>query len=81
MCTSYALKAGAPFFTVVHTILREASFSYREKNDHIRDSGGGRVKTEHLRIKVAFGGSFESRVHTHCSCCWRPLWKQSTYTL
>jgi len=27
------------------------------------------------------GGPFENIVLTHYSCCWRPLWKQSTCTL
>ena len=28
---------------------------------------------------MAVGGPFENRVLTHCSCCWGPLQKQSTY--
>jgi len=26
-------------------------------------------------------GLFWSRVPTHCSCCWEPLWKQNAYIL
>jgi len=32
-----------------------------------------------LHITVDIVGAFESRVLTHCSCCWGPFWKQSTY--
>jgi len=34
-----------------------------------------------LDTTVAVEGPFESRVPTHCSYYWGPLWKQSTYTL
>jgi len=37
---------------------------------HIAAAIGGPVKAEHLHIAVATMGSFESRVLTHCSCCW-----------
>jgi len=39
------------------------------------------LKAEYLRIAVAIGSFFQSRVLTHYCCCWRPFWKQSTYTL
>jgi len=39
------------------------------------------LKTEYLHIPVVAGGPFESTALTHYSCYWRPLWKQSTYTL
>jgi len=26
-------------------------------------------------------GPFENRLPSNCSCCWGPLWKQSTCTL
>ena len=38
-------------------------------------------KAEYFHIIVATGGPFESRVLTHCSCCFGPLQKRSTYGL
>jgi len=38
-------------------------------------------KAEYLHNFVVLGGSFESRLPSNCSCCWGPLWKQSTYRL
>jgi len=35
----------------------------------------------YLHITVAIGGLFESNLVTQYSSKWRPLWKQSTYTL
>jgi len=35
----------------------------------------------YLHITVAVGDFFESKVLTQYSCKWRPLWKQSAYTL
>jgi len=32
-----------------------------------------------LHFALAVVGSFESRVPAYYSCCWWPLWKQSTY--
>ena len=37
------------------------------------------LKVEYLHVAVA--ESFDSKVPAHYSCCWMPLWKQSTYTL
>jgi len=28
------------------------------------------LKARYIHITVAIGGLFESRVLTHCSCCW-----------
>jgi len=33
-----------------------------------------------LHVTTAVGGTFESKLLTHCSCCWGSLWKQSSYT-
>ena len=38
-------------------------------------------KAEYLHNSVVLGGPFESRLPSNCSCCWGPLWKQSTYRL
>jgi len=45
---------------------------------HITIAVGGPVKARYLHITIAVGGLFESKVVTHYSCCWGPLWKQST---
>jgi len=34
-----------------------------------------------LNITIAVAGHSESKVLSHYSCCWEPLWKQVTYTL
>jgi len=47
----------------------------------IGDGGGVPLKGRYLHIAVAVGGPFESIVLAHCSCCWRPIWKQVAYTL
>jgi len=39
------------------------------------------LKVEYFHTAAAVGGPFESRLPTHCICCWRSFWKQSTYTL
>jgi len=38
-------------------------------------------KAEYLHNSVVLGGPFEKRLPSNCSCCWRPLWKQSICTL
>ena len=48
---------------------------------HIRDAGRGSLKAEYLHITVVVEGPFESRVLTYCSCCWGPLWKESSYAI
>jgi len=35
----------------------------------------------YLHISVVVVSPFESRLPSNCSCCWGPLWKQSTCTL
>jgi len=37
---------------------------------------GDHLKEKHLYITVNLG-PFESKVFTHCNCCWEPLRKQS----
>jgi len=39
------------------------------------------VKARYLHSTVAVWGLFESKILTHYTCCWGPLWKLSTYTL
>jgi len=39
------------------------------------------LKAECLRTTVATGGPYESGALAHCSCCWGPFWKQSSYTI
>ena len=51
---------------------------------HITVAAGGsfvsRVITHYSFFKAP-SMKFKSRVLTHCSCCWGPLWKQTTCTL
>jgi len=47
----------------------------------MREASEDPLKVEYLNITAARGDPFENKVFTHCSCCWGPLWKQSTYTL
>ena len=44
-------------------------------------SGPCESRVSYLHITVALRGPFESRVPTHCSCCWGHLREQSSYTL
>jgi len=45
---------------------------------YLTDAGQGLVKAEFTHYRVGWG-PFESIVSTHCSCCWGPLWRQSTW--
>jgi len=45
---------------------------------HIGDGGGIALKGRYLHNTVLIGGPFDSIVLAHYSCCWWPLWKQST---
>ena len=51
---------------------------------HIAVAVGGPLKAEYLHTKVSFRGPsimFKSKILTHFSCCWGPLWKQITVKL
>jgi len=48
---------------------------------HIKIAVGGPFERKDFYITVTVGSPCESKVLTHYSCCWGPLWKKSTYTL
>ena len=48
---------------------------------HTTIAVGGLCESKELYITVAVVGPFKSKVLTHYTCCWGPLWKQITFKL